>query len=238
MADIECKGDGKKREEIRIIGDDKQSEGQLMTDIQKEARKEDNHTLTSEDNQDLNTANDVVKRELHRLKVSESEASKLSSQLEKEKWHESYEVMKAYEIQKEKIDEYLDHLKGAYEGLEDMIAENRSNIKSESHSILENKFMTDDGSGVRYCILAFGKSPDGMLINCMYVLYKMDFVLGKAKEKKSMFGDLKRWITTKFELVKTSGLERCESFRNFFRIKALRGLQKEGLIDEINFVDS
>lgn len=123
-------------------------------------------------------------------------------------------------------------------GLEDMIAENRSNIKSESHSILENKFMTDDGSGVRYCILAFGKSPDGMLINCMYVLYKMDFVLGKAKEKKSMFGDLKRWITTKFELVKTSGLERCESFRNFFRIKALRGLQKEGLIDEINFVDS
>lgn len=69
MADIECKGDGKKREQIRILADDKQSEGQFMTDIQKEARKEDNHTLTSEDNQDLNTTNDVVKRELHRLKV-------------------------------------------------------------------------------------------------------------------------------------------------------------------------
>lgn len=118
-----------------------------------------------------------------------------------------------------------------------MIAGNRSNIKSESHSILENKFMTDDGSGVRYCILAFGKSPDGMLINCMYVLYKMDFVLGKAKEKKSMFGSIKRWITFKYELVKT-GLERYESFRNFFRTKALQGLYKEGLIDEINFVDS
>lgn len=119
-----------------------------------------------------------------------------------------------------------------------MIAGNRSNIKSESHSILENKFMTDDGSGFRYCILAFGKSPDGMLINCMYVLYKMDFVLGKAKGKKSMFGYLKRWITSKYELVKTSGLERYESFRNFFRTKALQGLHKEGLIDEINFVDS
>lgn len=69
MADIECKGDGRKKEEIRILGDDKQSEGQLMTDIQKESRREDNHTLTSEDNQDLNTANDVIKRELHRLEV-------------------------------------------------------------------------------------------------------------------------------------------------------------------------
>lgn len=120
-----------------------------------------------------------------------------------------------------------------------MIDRNRSNIKSDSHSILENKFMTDDGSGVRYFMLAFGKSPDGMLINCMYVLYKMDFVLGKAKEKKSNLRDLKKWITTKFEhLLETCGLERYDSYRNFFRMKALRGLQKEGLIEEINFVDS
>lgn len=120
-----------------------------------------------------------------------------------------------------------------------MIDRNRSILKSDSHSILETKFMTVDGSGVRYCMLAFGRSPDGMLINCMYVLYKMDFVSGKAKERKSILGDMKKWFTTKFEqFLETFGLERHESFRNFFRMKALRGLQKEGLIDEINFVDS
>lgn len=69
MADMKCEGNGRTKEEISILGDDKQSEGQLMTEIQKEARKEDNHNLTSEDNQDLNTANDVVKRVLHSLKV-------------------------------------------------------------------------------------------------------------------------------------------------------------------------
>lgn len=37
-------------------------------------------------------------------------------QLEKERWHESYEVMKAHEIPMENIDDYLDHLKVAYEG--------------------------------------------------------------------------------------------------------------------------
>lgn len=96
-----------------------------------------------------------------------------------------------------------------------MIVGNRSNIKFESYLILENKFMIDDGLGVRYCILVFGKFLDGMLINCMYVLYKMDFVLGKVKEKKLMYGYLKRWIIFKYELVKIR-LERYESFRNFF----------------------
>lgn len=118
-------------------------------------------------------------------------------------------------------------------GVDDIIDENRGKITSNSHSILENKFKTDDELGFRYCVLAFGQSPDGKLINCMYLLYKMDFVLARAKEQQSMLGYLRRWFSTKVDKL----YEINESLNNFLRIKALRGLQKEGLIEEINFVD-
>lgn len=118
-----------------------------------------------------------------------------------------------------------------------MIDENRSTIKSDSHSILETKLTTEDGLGVRYCMLAFGQSPDGMLINCMYVLFKMDFEL--AKEKKTFFGNIKRKVLSTIEHLKEIfGISSPESSTDFFRIKALRGLQNEGHIEKINFVDS
>lgn len=73
----------------------------------------------------------------------------------------------------------------------------------------------------------------------MYVLYKMDFVLVSAKEKQSIVGDIRSWFSTKVDkLLETFGYEQNETLKNFFRMKALRGLKKEGLIERINIDDS
>ena len=50
-----------------------------------------------------------------------------------------------------------------------------------------------DFSGARYGIVAFGKDKSGKFVDCMYVLYKMDFTIAPdviitEKKKSYIFG--------------------------------------------------
>ena len=112
-----------------------------------------------------------------------------------------------------------------------------------SHKIYEFKYNKGDTSGARYGMVAFGKSADRKFIDCMYVLYKMDFKIApqeivKKKNHSVLFG-LVKWQTTEREYVeRTLGVKSIKQLQNFFRVKALQRFYNEGLIDSINYVPS
>ena len=112
-----------------------------------------------------------------------------------------------------------------------------------SYKILEFKYNKSDTSGARYGMLAFGKSPDKKSIDCMYVLYKMNFkiapqVIVTTKEHSVLWGLIK-WQTTESKTVeRTLGTKSLKHIQNFFRVKALQRFYSEGLIDKINYVPS
>lgn len=109
--------------------------------------------------------------------------------------------------------------------------------------ILEYKLNTGEDSGAKYGLIAFGKSPDKQFYDCMYVLYNMDFKIAKKteiiqKDHKALFG-LFAWTTTDKEVSDTKiGSKNTKAFQNFFRLKALQGFYKEGVIESINYVES
>ena len=112
-----------------------------------------------------------------------------------------------------------------------------------SYKIYEFKYNKGDTSGVRYGIVAFGKSADRKYIDCMYVLYKVDFKIAPkeivTKKKHSALWGLVTWQTTEREYVeRTLGIKSIKHIQNFFRIKALQRFYNEGLIDSINYVPS
>lgn len=92
-------------------------------------------------------------------------------------------------------------------------------------------------------MMAFGRSPDLKYVDSMYVLYKMDFKIAPknivtVKEDSWLFG-LFSWTTSSSEKVEQSlGSNSIKKLQNFFRLKALEGFYKEGLIETINYVDS
>lgn len=207
---------------------------QLKTGVQNRTIKKEHHNPKS-GGQCLIASAEVVKSDLQNLEVSQSDANQFESQI-REKWHDSYEVMKANEIPTENIDEYLNHLKEAYEGVDVMIDKSWNEIKSSDHIILENKFTTSDNSGVRYYMIAFSQSPDGMFIDCTYVSYKMDF---QRANKLSMFEHFKEWFASNAKQLKeTCEFEIKKGFTSFLRMKALQRLMSDGHIKKIKFIDS
>lgn len=92
-------------------------------------------------------------------------------------------------------------------------------------------------------MIAFGKSKDGHEIDCMYILYKMDFNLAPrqiaTKKEHSLLFGLINWNTIGKGTEEESclDLKMVEDLQNFFRLKALKGFYNEGLIDRINYVD-
>lgn len=128
-------------------------------------------------------------------------------------------------------------------GIGSELSDHRNNIISSDHITLEWKFKMDDNSGCRYVMLNFNRSPDGAFLDCIYVLYKMDFkIVPKIvlKEKThSLFGDLMSWVSNNFEKMKHKLEPKSNShFENFFRLKAIEGAYKEGLIEKIDYVES
>lgn len=107
--------------------------------------------------------------------------------------------------------------------------------KSWYDKLIEWKFNNADESGARYGMIALGKSQDQKYIDCMYVLYKMDF-----KIKRSIMSSFLRALLSWFGNKQSRGLteQEIKKFRNFFRLKALEEFYKEGLINSISFVDS
>lgn len=197
-----------------------------------------------------NNAVEQVKKGLHRVKVSRYDATELERNLEGElfdNWSESCEVMKAVKIPLENLDKYLDHMQKAYEGIDHKTRLKMEGIlftdESWDYKLVEWKFNKAENSGARYGMMAFGRSPDLKYVDSMYVLYKMDFKIAPKdfvtiKEDSWLFG-LFSWTTISSEKVEQSlGSNSIKKLQNFFRLKALEGFYKEGLIETINYVDS
>lgn len=197
----------------------------------------------------VNTALNTLKKGLYSVKVSKHDATELQRKLEGElfdKWEEGFEFMDSKGIAIGDIKEFLDHMQEAYEGIDDSLRKKMDGIKwaaEWSYKIYEFKYNKTGSSGARYGMVAFGKSADKQTIDCMYVLYKMDFKVAPkeivTKKKHSAMLGLINWTTTDTKLVEqTLGIKSIKLLQNFFRLKALQGFYKEGLIESINYVPS
>lgn len=115
--------------------------------------------------------------------------------------------------------------------------------KTGQDKIIEFKFNKDDNSAARYGMIALGRSEDNKLVECMYVMFKIDFKLAPKewviKNKRSaLFGSCS-WTTRKVVKEERSiGTETIKNLQNFFRLKALEEFQRERLINSINYVQS
>ncbi len=119
-----------------------------------------------------------------------------------------------------------------------------------SYKIMEFKYnqkdesgANKDGSGARYGMVAFGKDNSGKFVDCMYVLYKMDFTIAPEviiteKKKSYIFGLFTSTSQECETKERTLGVNSIKVLQNFFRAKALQGFHKEGLVNEINWVQT
>lgn len=101
----------------------------------------------------------------------------------------------------------------------------------------------DDKSGARYGMMALCRSADQKAVDCMYVIYSMDFKIAPkeivTEKTHSLFMGLFTFTTQHVKKVERSlGVKSIKSLQNFFRMKALQGFYSEGLIDSINYVPS
>lgn len=102
--------------------------------------------------------------------------------------------------------------------------------------IMEFKFNMDSNDDMyksRYGMVVLAISGD--TIGCMYVLYKMDFKIAVSKMRSLLWG-LFKWEVSDPNNI--AGVVNSDSFRNFFRMKAIKEFYKEGIIDKINEVSS
>lgn len=105
-------------------------------------------------------------------------------------------------------------------------------------SIVDWTFKKPDNSGARYGIVGFGKYPDEKQVDCLQVLFKMDFTI-VPKEKstnKSWYSMGPKFCTKKVEddpLTEING----KDFQNYFRLKVLEECYREGYIENINHVN-
>ncbi|XP_052765143.1 uncharacterized protein LOC128206600 isoform X2 [Mya arenaria] len=191
---------------------------------------------------------DKVKEGLHQVKVCRYDADQLERELEGElfdKWHEKCEVVKATKIAMDRLPAYLDHMQDAYEGIDDQVRKKMNGIlfttDSWEYQIVEWKFNKGADSGARYGMMAFGLSPDGKFVDCMYVMYMMDFKVAPKRivtEKKhtALWGII-NWTTESVSYEERNlGAVSIKKLQNFFRLKAMQGFLQNGVIDRINYV--
>lgn len=196
-----------------------------------------------------NTALQKIKDGLHSVKVSKYDATAVQRQLEGElfgKWGESFKTMEAKGIRIKELPKFLDHMAGTYEGIDASMRKKMNGIlytTEWAHKIFEFKINHTEKSGAYYGMVAFGKSADGQRVDCVYVLYKMEFEIAPEEqyitEDHSYFWGLMHWQTTDLKIVERRlGLKTLNKLRNFLHYKALNTFYKEGYIDSINYVDS
>lgn len=152
--------------------------------------------------------------------------------------------MKSTQIPVEEIAEYLNYMENSYEGIDSDMRKKMDGIKfagTWENKIVEWKYNAEESSGARYGMLAFGKSSDKKYIDCMYLLYKIDFNLAPTERvtTDSMYNGLMAWTTTTVHKESRKlGIDNIKQLQNFFRLKALNGFYNEGVIDRINYVRS
>lgn len=104
--------------------------------------------------------------------------------------------------------------------------------KSET---LEWKFIDQKhkDQGGRYVIAAFVKSSDEKFVDCMLATYKLDFELtaNELLPVNSIFSRIYRWLVNDNGIVVADN----DKFQSYFRYKALKEFQKQGIIETIFF---
>ena len=104
--------------------------------------------------------------------------------------------------------------------------------------IFEFKYNDEHAKGVRFGMIAFGKSADNKMVDCIISLYKLDFkitpdITEKLTNHSALFG-LIQWQTSETKFIqRTISADVIKNLQNFFRVKTLEGLLKEGVIDTI-----
>lgn len=119
--------------------------------------------------------------------------------------------------------------------------------KEFTSRIVEWKFKTDDFNATadqksRYGIMALAKSSDGKFIDIMLAVYTLEFKLAPKittiEKEYSTFMGLITWTTKEDKKVaKYIDKRAIEKFQNFFRLKALKAFEQEGIIDKISYSD-
>lgn len=128
---------------------------------------------------------------------------------------------------------------GIDDGVKDRLKLVMHGMGTYSNKLVEFNYNTNALSEYRYGMIAFGHSPDGTEVDCMYVIYKMNFKIAPKIEDdpKSILWGLYNWNTTK-ETPRYLELSRIKEFQNYFRLKALQGFYNEGYIESVNYVRS
>lgn len=119
-------------------------------------------------------------------------------------------------------------------GIDDNIREKLNNVDVLDGNFVDWQLTTADNSSVQYGMLAFGRSQIRGFIDCVYILYKLDF--GTAPTD-IVTDDKHSWTV----ILKTKG--RCIKRRNFrlnrnnflnlLRVKALELYHKENLTEDM-----
>ncbi|XP_052691806.1 uncharacterized protein LOC128169766 [Crassostrea angulata] len=193
------------------------------------------------------SAADRVKNAFYSVKVSKKEANELERQLEGElfeKWNESFESMQCTKVPLTDLKPFLDRLENSYEGIDKKVRKKMELIMfsgSWQDKIMEWKFNKGE-TGARYGMMAFGKSADGKEIDCMYILYKMDFkvapkVTVTTKHTSILFSLFEWSIPEEKTEPRFLGHQSRKRFQNYFRLKALEGFCSEGVIDRVSYVN-
>ncbi|KAH3795179.1 hypothetical protein DPMN_148727 [Dreissena polymorpha] len=197
-----------------------------------------------------NTAYERVKESLHSVKVCKYDATETERQLKGElvdHWNEKTDIVKQTKIPISDLPKFLDHLHDAYEGIDEGTRKKMNSVffakGGWEHKLMEWKMVKGDDAVARYGMIAFGRSPDKEFVDCMFVIYKLDFKIAPkvivTENKHSMFFDFIKWtIHTQETEEQTLGVRTIKAFQNFVRSKALKGFVEEGLIEQINYVGS
>lgn len=113
-------------------------------------------------------------------------------------------------------------------GIDDEVKKEMMSIKecrSWENKIIEWTFNKGDNSGARYCMIALGQSQDQKSVDCMYVMYKMDFKFAPREwvNKKKTLGS--GWLIKLDD--KESGKRRAQ-YRDRNHKKPAKFLPTEG----------
>lgn len=194
-------------------------------------------------------AAEALKKGLYTLKVSKRDATEVERKLQGEllkTWKEKYELARFTKIKKEELKAFLDHLEEAYEGVTKTVRKKMEGIlfsHTWNDDIVENTFVAGGTSKAQYGLAAFGRSSDGMFIDCMYIVYKAEFELAPKEietfNERTMFFGLFNWAKYSTEEKKQYfGIETNKKFENYFRVKVLENLKERKAIDSVSYLDN
>ncbi|XP_078321176.1 uncharacterized protein LOC111128072 isoform X3 [Crassostrea virginica] len=216
-----------------------------------ETSKLQNNTGENEEKDEEKGIVQRLKNSLLKVKVSLKDARSVEQQLDRfSQWDEDSECIQLRGISIDKFSDCLADLQQCYKGISPEDIKKMKLIaygKDLMARVLEWKFNTDnDGPSAtqasRYGIMALAKSSDGKFIDCMLAVYSLQFKLAgttcKVETEHSALWGLIKWITTENrEDPRYIEREEIKKFQNFFRHKALKAFESEGLIDSISYTD-